>query len=871
MFKSARGRRLSSIEVHDIVCKIADVVVSGGVRRSALISLSNLSDLRMRSAKNGQWWVSNPQRALSNNSVAYTEKPNIGIFMKEWLSLYESKSGERGIFNRVAALNKVKSIGRRKYQLDTGKTKRIIDNDSKEKVEKQIFKNIDFGCNPCSEIILRSCEFCNLSEVIVRADDDLESLKQKVKMATILGTMQATLTKFRFINKKWRKNCEEEALLGVSMTGIMDNKYTNGKEKYVDKDDKVYELKDFLMELKEVAIETNKEWAGKLGINVSAALTCTKPSGCRPFSALTATNKGLFTLEELLKNHSQNTEWNNMVNDISVYQGDELNKITKTYKNGLSKTIKIKLSYNLEIESTLNHKWYVNQHYSPTKLKKYNDINKWIKADQLKQGDILNMDINSYKNTTSYKFNDIEPIKHNCTSQIKQPIKMNNDIAWLLGYLWGDGSQSPLNSRLRFTDEYIYNLKKVQKVLKEQFGLNVKIHKASQERKAYTLEIGSQNLWKWFKANKIWKYEEKGLSDIPICVRGSSYEHIIAWFAGLIDADGCVHTTPKYKNNCNKYKLTIATAYDKFAKHIQDVSWCIGLCLGRSLNSKGKNLQKEKHIWLLGTTSVTSIDTIKKLINNSNKMKLRNDKFTKNDIWFTSSNANHRRITGRIETTTVNNIEIETYDIEIENKHWYYSGCVKSHNSVSQLCDTASGIHARYAPYYIRTVRIDKKDPIGQFLIDAGIPCEDDFYKPDHQYVFSFPIKSPESSIMRNDMTAIEQLEFCEIYNKYWCEHKISVTINVKEHEWMEVGAWIYKNFDNLSGVSFLPSSDHIYKQAPYTECSKEEYEKALSKMPKDINWSDLKKYEKEDNTVGSHTLACSGNNCEVVDLISSS
>jgi len=469
MFKNAKGRRLSSIEVHDIVCKIADVVVSGGVRRSALISLSNLSDLRMRSAKNGQWGVSNPQRALSNNSVAYTEKPNIGIFMKEWLSLYESKSGERGIFNRVAALNKIKSIGRRKYQLDTGKTKRIIDNESKEKVEKKIFKNIDFGCNPCSEIILRSCEFCNLSEVIVRTEDDLESLKQKVKMATIIGTMQATLTKFRFINKKWRKNCEEEALLGVSMTGIMDNKYTNGKEKYVDKSGKVYELKDFLTELKNVAIESNKEWAGKLGINVSAAITCTKPSG-----------------------------------------------------------------------------------------------------------------------------------------------------------------------------------------------------------------------------------------------------------------------------------------------------------------------------------------------------------------------------------------------------------------SVSQLCDTASGIHARYAPYYIRTVRIDKKDPIGQFLIDTGIPCEDDVYKPDHQYVFSFPIKSPESSIMRNDMTAIEQLEFCEIYNKYWCDHKVSVTINVKEHEWMEVGAWIYKNFDNLSGVSFLPDSDHIYKQAPYTECSKEEYEEALSKMPKDIKWEDLKKYEKEDNTVGSHTLACGGNNCEIVDLISS-
>nr|QBK88799.1 MAG: ribonucleotide reductase, barrel domain [Mimivirus LCMiAC01] len=466
VFRGARGRKLSSIEVHDIVCKIADIVVSGGVRRSALISLSNLSDLRMRSAKTGQWWKNNPQRRLANNSVAYTEKPSIGIFMKEWLSLYESKSGERGIFNRVAALNKIKSLGRRKHEWDTGKTVRVNDGEGKEKVEKKIFKNYDFGCNPCSEIILRNCEFCNLSEVIVRADDDLESLKQKVRWATILGTMQATVTKFRFINKSWRKNCEEEALLGVSMTGIMDNKYTSNTEKYVNKSGKEYELKDFLTVLKNVAIETNKEWAVKIGINISAAIMCTKPSG-----------------------------------------------------------------------------------------------------------------------------------------------------------------------------------------------------------------------------------------------------------------------------------------------------------------------------------------------------------------------------------------------------------------TVSQLCDTASGIHARHAPYYIRTVRIDKKDPIGQFLIDNKIPCEDDVTNS-NQYVFSFPIKSPEKSVMRNDMTAIEQLEFCDIYNKYWCDHKVSVTINVKEHEWFDVGAWVYNHFDNLSGVSFLPHSDHIYKQAPYQECTKEEYEQLLQKMPKELNWVDLKKYEKTDNTIGSQSFACSGNSCEVVDLV---
>lgn len=460
-FKGAVGRRLSSIEIHDIVCKIADVVVSGGVRRSALISLSNFSDDRMRNAKTGAWYEKplQKQRGLANNSVAYTEKPDMGRYMKEWSSLYESKSGERGIFNRVAATNKVKENGRRKH---TYEVKKIIDEEIVTKTKKY-----KFGCNPCSEIILRDGEFCNLSEVIIRKDDTLETLKEKVKLATILGTFQATLTDFKYINKIWKKNCEDEALLGVSLTGIMDNKYTNGTVEYIDSDDKKYTLPEFLTALKKVAIDTNEVWAKKIGINQSAAITCIKPSG-----------------------------------------------------------------------------------------------------------------------------------------------------------------------------------------------------------------------------------------------------------------------------------------------------------------------------------------------------------------------------------------------------------------TVSQLTDTSSGIHARWSPYYIRTVRIDKEDPVGQLMIDAGVPCEDDVMKPDRVYVFSFPIKSPEESICENNMTAVEQMNFVHLYQTYWCEHKVSITIHVKEHEWMEVGAWVYKHFDEMSGMAFFPVSDHIYKQAPYTSCTKEKYEELLAKMPKEINWKDLETYEREDKTVGSHTLACSGGTCELVDLV---
>ena len=429
IFKNASGRKLTSLECHDLVCKIAEIVVVGGVRRSALISLSNLSDDRMRVAKSGQWWEDNGQRALANNSACYTEKPEIGIFMDEWKSLYDSKSGERGIFNRQSAKEQAGRNGRR-------------DNDW------------DFGTNPCSEIILRSKQFCNLSEVVIRATDDMKTLKEKVKFATILGTFQSTLVNFKYLTRDWAKNTEEERLLGVSLTGIMDNTLTNGKEPGLDKR---------LDELRKVAIATNAEWADKIGINQSVSITCVKPSG-----------------------------------------------------------------------------------------------------------------------------------------------------------------------------------------------------------------------------------------------------------------------------------------------------------------------------------------------------------------------------------------------------------------TVSQLVDSASGIHARHNPYYIRTVRADKKDPLAMYMKDAGFPCEDDVMKPDHTYVFSFPMKAPEGAVMRQDMTAIEQLELWLVYQKHWCEHKPSVTISVKEDEWFEVGAWVYKHFDWMSGVSFLPYSEHVYKQAPYQDCDSDMYQKELEKMPKNIDWTKLSAYETTDMTEGAQELACVAGGCEI-------
>ena len=432
-FQNAKGTKLSSLQCHDIVCKIAEIVVVGGVRRSALISLSNLSDDRMRHAKSGQWWEQNAQRALANNSACYTEKPDIGIFMDEWKALYDSKSGERGIFNRASANKMAEKNGRRSIE------------------------GHDFGTNPCSEIILRDREFCNLSEVVVRPNDTEETLLKKVELATILGTFQSTLVNFKYVSNMWKKNCSEERLLGVSLTGIMDCRLTNGKQGKL-------QLETLLNKLREVAVETNKKWAKKIGINHAAAITCVKPSG-----------------------------------------------------------------------------------------------------------------------------------------------------------------------------------------------------------------------------------------------------------------------------------------------------------------------------------------------------------------------------------------------------------------TVSQLVDAASGIHARHNEYYIRTVRGDKKDPLTQMMVDAGFPVEDDVMNPNHTSVFSFPMKVDRGAVFRTDMTAIEQLELWLTYQKNWCEHKPSVTISVKEHEWLEVGAWVYEHFDYMSGVSFLPFSEHTYKQAPYQDCDKKTYEDVLKSMPKIVDWSLLGEYEKQDMTIGSQELACSAaGGCEI-------
>lgn len=329
MFKNAKGIKLTSLDCHDLVCKIASVIVVGGVRRSALISLSNLSDDRMRMAKYGQWYNTNVERGYSNNSVAYTEKPIIEIFMQEWLSLVESKAGERGIFNREAARKLCERIGRN--------------------------PDFDWGTNPCSEIILRPSQFCNLSEVVVRAEDNYETLKIKVEAATILGTLQATLTNFIYLPDDFQVNCEEERLLGLSLTGLDDNPILSGTSDTA---------KEWLIRLREHARVINAEWADKLGINHAAAITCVKPSGCMTPDAVIKTSSGLMSLLEIFNangysnlDHFDSNTW--LDPSVNMYVFDENNdpqKITKLFVNGESEVFEVEFEDGVKVKFTGNHK-----------------------------------------------------------------------------------------------------------------------------------------------------------------------------------------------------------------------------------------------------------------------------------------------------------------------------------------------------------------------------------------------------------------------------------------------------------------------------------------------------------------------------------
>ena len=701
----------------------------------------------------------------------------------------------------------------------------------------------------CGEVPLRDKGLCNLSSIVVHADDTPDTLKEKARIATVLGTWQASLTEFKYLRRKWRDNAQEEALLGVSMTGIFGHALLNGSQG-------LDSLSTILDDLREYVIGVNKEEAARIGINQSAAISTVKPEGCRPANGLVTTEEGIYTLEELLAQHPEGEKWADLPISLTSLQGDHL---LRTYRNGVAPVWKVTLGHGLEVESTPNHQWYVKGKRTRSNASGWDRTFTpgWYRTDELEPDFVLDVTVGNYSNTVEA---DLTPDSGvSLVAQAKRwklPSEVSADFAWLMGYLWGDGALSPHKSRIRFIDQHRYNLEKVHRIFLTLFGYEGKINRCT-DRDAYTFEMGSVEIYNYLINNGFWKYQEDGsLADIPLPIRRSSYTSVLAFIAGLIDSDGCV-----YKQGPGRRGITIATAQESFAKHLQQVALSVGIALGRSHNTQGENLQKEKSIWLLTTNKHTDNARLEVMAQHMEKA----SHVLPDLVWSPTVNT-RANVLGKVLSVEFDRYE-ETFDVEVENSHWFHAGAIKSHNTASQLTGTSSGIHPWYAHKYARRVRGNNEDPLVKLMKDAGVPNEPELNKPLDTTVFTFPLQAPEGSVVGDDITAIEHLELWRTYRNHWTEHNPSVTITVREDEWLEVGAYVYKHFDEMSGVSFLPDAgNHTYQQAPFEKLDDEAFQ-ALVDSSVPIPWDKLGIYELEDATTGTQELACVAGACEVVDL----
>lgn len=740
-FKKAAGRKLSSIECHDLMCKIGEVVVVGGVRRSAMISLSNLSDDRMRHAKSGNWWETNPQRALANNSVSYTEKPDMETFLREWTALVESKSGERGIFNRVASKKQALKNGRRETD------------------------GWEYGTNPC----------CVSGETLILTKEGYK------RIDSVVGTKQT--------------------------------------------------------------IWNGESWA-----------------------------------------------------DVEPYEAGEGDLVRVTLTDG---------SY---LDCTWNHRWVVEGEFVETEnLRVGNKLSKFDMPVVL-DGEEYHVDpysqgFYSGDGNKGLDYSYLYRTKYMCEPRLigstKNDSYLNNRKIWKHGAML-DSAFVPINGSLKYKIEWLAGLLDSDgTVTRDENGNGFQItsinHAFLSNLKLMLTTLGVRA--------KICKGDNSGYKSMPDGNGGYKYYYCQATYRILIGNTDAYHlvniglNTSRLQHNGNApqrdarrfVRVKSIEPLDRY-----EMSYCFtepktsrgtfnGIVTGNS-----EIILRPQQFCNLSEPVIRATDTfetIKRKVRLATIIGTVQSTYTKfpylRKIW--EKNTNEERLLGVSLTGIMDNPDLldmdlnELKQVAIEANKEYADKlgipvsaaitCVKPSGTVSQLVDSASGIHARHSPFYIRTVRGDNKDPLTQFMIDSGIPSEPCVMKPETTTVFSFPQRSPDGAVTRNDMSAIEQLEVWLKLQRDWCEHKPSITVSVRDHEWMEVGAFVYKYFDEMSGVSFLPHSDHTYQQAPYQDCTEDEYNEMLVKMPTRIDWTKLGEYEFDDNTSGSQTLSCTAGACEIVDI----
>ena len=560
--------------------------------------------------------------------------------------------------------------------------------------------------------------------------------------------------------------------------------------------------------------------------------------GCRPHHALTSTSTGIHTLDELLEDHPTDTEWCDVpekrcVEAVHGGNGNNKQRITKTYRNGVSDTLKIKLQYNMELQSTPNHRWWVSYEYDP-KRRKYAAVNQWREAQDIRPNDIIEVVPGIYNNTTESALKRLPDELHNDqrVKRITQPTHMTPNFGWLIGYMWGNGAQSPQTHCTRFTTQYREHLQKVKEVMLDLFGIAGNIHRASEGRDAWTLDTSSVMLWDFFELNGIWRYSHDGdgkktLANIPRIVRESSVETLLAFFAGITDADGCV-SVARHNGRPHGRSIIVSNAHEAFSRHFQEVALAVGLNFGRSHNTKGEHLQGAKSMWLLGLGPWSVPERFDiyarhslKIVAGGRDLPYPHEKMTTN-----------KAILGRVRSIETGPC-VDTFDIEVDKEHWYYAGAVKSHNTLSLLAGVTPGAHPGIFQYFIRRIRIAAGTPLARLCKEHGYPCEPQLNfdgSEDHKtLVVSFPCAYPPGTKLAADMTAIDQLETIKRLQHEWSDNAVSVTIYYRKEELPEIRRWLAANYaTSLKTCSFLLHSDHGFRQAPYEEITREEYIKLV-------------------------------------------
>ena len=673
----------------------------------------------------------------------------------------------------------------------------------------------------CGEQPLEHAESCLLVETFPGMHETPEDWHTTLKYAYLLGKAVSDIP---IHDQQTQAVVSRNRRMGIGVAGIAEWYTKMGPAKMEAALDKGYR------EVRRI----DALYAGWLGLPQSVRLTTVKPGGCRPWHSLTSTDRGLLTLEEMFEAHPKGVEWAPVAQEMQAYQGGTTSRVTQTYANGVAPVYRVRMSYNLTVESTAEHKWFVRTHYDRSKGGRYTTVDRWVRTDELRPDDILDVSPGAYTKAANAPLaacNALSIHMRGDAVEIKQPEAMTPDLGWLFGYLWGDGSQSPDCFRIRFCDDRRQNLEKAQRILLDYFGLLSTIL-PKKSNKALTLDVGSKHLWHWLIRNGVWKYWAGGIDCIPRVVRESSREVVCAFFAGLLDSDGCVF------NTTTGTSMVWTTADPRFAQHMQDVAWAVGLGVGRSHQQRGASFQKTRSMFHLTLCAAVDPAAFGMLVRESTKAAewAVSPEF-KGWLWQRPSNRNGPRGLTVGKVLAVEPIgEMPTFDFEVENTHWYYAGAVRSHNSVPLVCGLEGGMRFPESPHYVRTIRVHDTSPLIAKIEAAGHRVEQDAYAPNTVCCY-FPIRETRVGRYAPDVSLWEQAAIQALLQRSWSDNMVSATWMFQPHEAKDIGRVLAHYAGQLKGMSALPYSGHGYVQAPYIPCTEAEYvEMSAGIQPIDFN-----------------------------------